>query len=128
MVFDITDPQAVTYVDYVNDRNWDAVYDGAAVPDQGDLGAEGVGFISGPRPDDRRGQRGVRHDHPLRGRADPEVTDAGRGRVTETFRPCPALTPDAELGVYRHHRIHLVDHRALFYSTHGRRLTVHSFE
>ncbi len=50
MVFDITDPQAVTYVDYVNDRNWNAVYDGEAVPDQGDLGAEGVKFIPGPRP------------------------------------------------------------------------------
>jgi DNA-binding beta-propeller fold protein YncE len=50
MVFDITDPRAVTYVDYVNDRNWDAVYDGEAVPDQGDLGAEGVRFIPGPRP------------------------------------------------------------------------------
>lgn len=46
MVFDITDPRAVTFVDYVNTRNWDAVYDDEAVPGQGDLGAEGVEFIA----------------------------------------------------------------------------------
>lgn len=44
MVFDVTDPRAVSYVAYVNDRTWDAVgEDGSA--GLGDLGAEGLAFV-----------------------------------------------------------------------------------
>ncbi|MCK6090155.1 choice-of-anchor I family protein [Micrococcus endophyticus] len=44
MVFDITDPRNAAYVEYVNDRNWDAVGDDAAAG-LGDLGAEGLAFV-----------------------------------------------------------------------------------
>lgn len=49
MVFDVTDPRNATYVDYVNNRNWDAVYEDELPSDgtpTGDLGAEGVEFIT----------------------------------------------------------------------------------
>jgi len=44
MVFDITDPTKATYVDYVNERNWDAEGDDAAAG-LGDMGAEGLTFV-----------------------------------------------------------------------------------
>ncbi|MCV7624238.1 choice-of-anchor I family protein [Micrococcus luteus] len=44
MVFDISDPRNATYVDYVNDRDWDAAGDDAAVG-LGDMGAEGLAFV-----------------------------------------------------------------------------------
>ncbi|MFF9924423.1 choice-of-anchor I family protein [Micrococcus luteus] len=44
MVFDITDPRNATYVDYVNDRDWDAAGDDAAAG-LGDMGAEGLTFV-----------------------------------------------------------------------------------
>lgn len=44
MVFDITDPTDARYVDYVNERAWDAVgEDGDA--GLGDMGAEGLAFV-----------------------------------------------------------------------------------
>ena len=43
MVFDITDPTAATFVDYVNERNWDAEEGDEA--DYGDMGAEGLQFV-----------------------------------------------------------------------------------
>ncbi|HXV93826.1 MAG TPA: choice-of-anchor I family protein, partial [Pseudonocardia sp.] len=45
MVFDVTDPRAVSYVDYVDNRNWDVTYEDEGVPGAGDLGAEGVEFV-----------------------------------------------------------------------------------
>ena len=44
MVFDITDPTKAAYVDYVNERNWDAEGDDAAAG-LGDMGAEGLTFV-----------------------------------------------------------------------------------
>lgn len=44
MVFDITDPTAAVYVDYVNERNWDAEGEDAAAG-LGDMGAEGLTFV-----------------------------------------------------------------------------------
>lgn len=50
VTFDITDPANTELVDYVNNRNWDAVYDDEDNPpgtgEAGDLGAEGVAFVS----------------------------------------------------------------------------------
>ncbi|SJN16634.1 Alkaline phosphatase [Micrococcus lylae] len=43
MVFDITDPTAATFVDYVNERNWDAEEGDEA--NYGDMGAEGLEFV-----------------------------------------------------------------------------------
>ena len=44
MVFDITDPTDARYVDYINERAWDAVgEDGDA--GLGDMGAEGLAFV-----------------------------------------------------------------------------------
>lgn len=43
MVFDITDPGAVGYVDYVNNRAWDVEGDDGV--GMGDLGAEGLEFV-----------------------------------------------------------------------------------
>lgn len=44
MTYDITDPKKAFFVDYVNNRNWDT--DAISSRDAGDLGAEGVTFIS----------------------------------------------------------------------------------
>ena len=44
MVFDITDPAAPTFVEYVNERNWDAEGEDAAAA-LGDMGAEGLAFV-----------------------------------------------------------------------------------
>lgn len=44
MVFDVTDPRAVGYVTYSNNRNWDAVGSDADAG-LGDLGAEGLQFV-----------------------------------------------------------------------------------
>ena len=44
MVFDITNPTQATYVDYVNERNWDAEGDDAEAG-LGDMGAEGLTFV-----------------------------------------------------------------------------------
>ncbi|SFV22377.1 choice-of-anchor I family protein [Micrococcus terreus] len=44
MVFDITDPTKGEFVQYVNERNWDAEGDDAEAG-QGDLGAEGLTFV-----------------------------------------------------------------------------------
>lgn len=46
MTFDVTDPQDVRFVDYVNNRNWDVEVDGEYVEGMGDLGAEGVEFVA----------------------------------------------------------------------------------
>ncbi len=46
MTFDVTDPDNVRYVDYVNNRNWDVEVDGEWVEGMGDLGAEGVEFVA----------------------------------------------------------------------------------
>ena len=43
MVFDITDPTAVSYVDYVHNRAWDV--EGEDGVGMGDLGAEGLDFV-----------------------------------------------------------------------------------
>lgn len=45
MVFDVTDPRAVSYVDYVTNRDFSVEVDGAAVPGMGDLGPEGLEFV-----------------------------------------------------------------------------------
>lgn len=42
MVYDITDPRAVSFVQYINNRNFAAV---PGTPDAGDLGPEGLTFI-----------------------------------------------------------------------------------
>ena len=44
MVFYITNPTQATYVDYVNERNWDAEGDDAEAG-LGDMGAEGLTFV-----------------------------------------------------------------------------------
>lgn len=44
MVFDITDPTAPTFVEYVNERNWDAEGEDAEAG-LGDMGAEGLTFV-----------------------------------------------------------------------------------
>ncbi|XNZ01242.1 choice-of-anchor I family protein [Micrococcus luteus] len=44
MVFDITDPTAATFVDYVNERTWDAEGEDAEAG-LGDMGAEGLQFV-----------------------------------------------------------------------------------
>ncbi|MFP3472719.1 alkaline phosphatase, partial [Micrococcus sp. SIMBA_144] len=44
MVFAITDPRKATYVDYVNDRDWDAAGEDAAAG-LGDMGAAGLPFV-----------------------------------------------------------------------------------
>lgn len=46
MTFDITDPANARFVDYTNNRNWDVEVDGEWVEGMGDLGAEGVEFVS----------------------------------------------------------------------------------
>ncbi len=44
MVFDITDPRKPSYVDYVNERDWDAEGEDAEAG-LGDMGAEGLAFM-----------------------------------------------------------------------------------
>ena len=48
MVYDVTDPRHPTYVDYANDRDFSVTYadDGVGAEAAGDLGAEGIAFIS----------------------------------------------------------------------------------
>ena len=46
MTFDVTDPENVRFVDYVNNRNWDVEVDGEYAEGMGDLGAEGVEFVA----------------------------------------------------------------------------------
>lgn len=47
MVYDITDPQAPVFVDYFNTReNWDTANVGAVLATAGDLGPEGLVFVS----------------------------------------------------------------------------------
>lgn len=46
MVFDITEPAESTYVTYLNNRAFDVVVDGEYVEGMGDLGPEGLEFIS----------------------------------------------------------------------------------
>lgn len=57
MIYDITDPTAAFFVDYVNNRNWDARYDSDGSVDwqaAGDLGAEGLIFV--PKSDSPTGE------------------------------------------------------------------------
>ncbi|MFV1922007.1 MAG: choice-of-anchor I family protein [Methylotenera sp.] len=49
MVYDITNPRRVKYVDYINNRNFSVdtqLGDGSTNPEVGDLGPEGIQFIS----------------------------------------------------------------------------------
>ncbi|MGC1207854.1 MAG: choice-of-anchor I family protein, partial [Ornithinimicrobium sp.] len=46
MVFDITDPTNVQFNTYLNNRDFSVAVDGDAAPGMGDLGAEGIEFIS----------------------------------------------------------------------------------
>jgi len=48
MIFDITDPADVSFVDYFNNRNFDAEFDDDDLTEfgiAGDLGPEGLAFV-----------------------------------------------------------------------------------